>query len=272
MRRDGTVLGQGTAGPANVTTDIALSIANVRAALLAAAAQTGLTEGDLAAFPSHIGLAGVLTDAQATDVARALPMVKCTVTDDCVTSVAGALGARDGALIAVGTGSTIAGQRNGRLTTLGGWGFVIGDQASGAWLGRALLEQVLLCFDGLEPHSDLTRLTLAGFGDDPNRIVPFARDARPSDFASHVPAILDATKAGDPVGQILMRRGAAYLDHALETLAFAPGDALCLTGGIGQAYADYLAPTYQAAVTQPLGTALDGALALARRATEEATA
>jgi glucosamine kinase len=269
---DGRVLGRGEAGAANVTTDFTEATRNI---LTAAAAALAAAQADAAAVGAvHAGLAGVMGPDDAARVAAALPFAGVAVTDDRPTSVAGALGARDGALAAVGTGSFVALKRGAALRCVGGWGAEVGDQASGAWLGRALLEHVLLARDGLAAETGLTRETLAAFGGDPNAIVRFAAAARPADLAGHAPRVADAADAGDATGLALMRRGAAYLGQALDAFGLARGEVLCLTGGLGPRYAAFLAEDHRARIAPPDGDALHGAvrLALARLAARRGAA
>lgn len=266
--RAGQVLGRGESGPANATSDMERAVANVRAAVAAAADAGGLDAAALRAAVAHVGLAGVMTAAAAAHIAARLPVGAVTVTDDRPTCVAGALGARPGVLMAIGTGSFAALSRGGTLRFAGGWGFQVSDQASGAWLGRALLERVLLAHDGLVPHSDLTRATLDRFGD-PGAIVGFAAAASPADFAAHAPEVLRAARAGDDAGQALMRRGADYLARVLDRFGLRETEILCLTGGLGPAWADWLPEPAAARLAAAEGTALDGALRLARRVAAE---
>ena len=215
---------------------------------------------------AHVGLAGVLTRAQADAVAASLPIARVTVSDDRPTSLAGALDDSDGALVAVGTGTFIAARRDDVISAVGGWGLRVSDQASGGWLGRALLEQVLLCHDGLAAHSDLTGRTMSDLGGTPEAIVAYARDAGAVGYAALAPSVVAAAEAGDTHACALMQRGADYLNHALDVLGLAGHEVLCLTGGIGPHYAARLRPEFARRLQPPKGTALEGAMRLARRA------
>lgn len=258
----GQVLARAEGGPANATSAFDVMVESVSSALAEAAARIGLGLADLRDGVAHIGLAGVMTPQDAARVAAALPFAHVTVTEDREVAVAGALGAADGVLIAVGTGTIVAAQRAGRRLNAGGWGLQLSDQASGAWLGRGLLEHVLLCHDGLAPHSDLTRAVFADFGA-PAQMVAFAATARPAAYARLAPQIITAAQAGDATGQMLMMRGADYLVRALAAVKFAPGDVLCLTGGVAPHYASYLPEQARNAITPAQGNGLDGALWLA---------
>lgn len=259
----GRVLAQGSGGPANVTSDFGQAVASLHEALGKACNHLGVTPADVLHGVAHFGLAGVQSPQDAARVAAAFPFAQITVTEDRLIAVAGALGMADGVLIGLGTGTIIAAQRNGQSRRIGGWGLQLSDDASGAWLGRLLLQRVLLAQDGMEPFTPLTEACFAGLGRDPRNLVAFAATARPADYAGFAPEIIAAAAAGDAVGLALMQQGAAYLTRALEVLGFVPSEALCLTGGVGPHYAPYLPPPVRSAVVAPKGQAVDGALTLA---------
>jgi glucosamine kinase len=266
---DTTVLARASGGPANYATDAAQAIENVLDAVHRATDQIGVKRSDLRQLVAHVGLAGIMSDADSREAASRLPFENCTVSDDRVTSTIGALGAFDGALLAVGTGTFAAMRHGDTIRFLGGWGLNVGDQASGARLGRELLDHTLLAADGLAPESDLTRTVLSRFDGVPGEIVAFAGRARPADYATFAPLAIDAAKAGDHVGRALMERGATYLNTALGTLNLSDDDIVCLIGGVGPHYEPFLAPEYRQRIRPPEGTALDGALQLARRKLED---
>ena len=72
------------------------------------------------------------------------------VESDAPIALDGALGARDGAIAIIGTGSTFVLRQDGRTRAIGGWGF-LGDHGGGARIGRDLLEETLLAYDGIRP-------------------------------------------------------------------------------------------------------------------------
>jgi len=255
------IIARATGGPANATTDRSLAIKNVITTVARTASE--IPDIDLSKATAHVGLAGVMTQQDAREIARTMPYGRCAVSDDRPTAVAGALGALDGYLLGIGTGTIAAACTAGKLRFVGGWGFAVSDHASGAWLGRAALEQVLLCHDGLAPHTPLTREILAGFDNDPNAIVTFCTNAKPRDYATLAPQIVNAS---DPWALQILRKGAAYLAQSLDALGFQSGDTLCLTGGLGGYYHDHLPASYTTGIIPPHGDTLDGAFALAVRA------
>ena len=264
----GARLGESRGGPANFTTSPAGAVRSVQDALKAAAETAGLGPDWQNRCTVHIGLAGIMSPKDARQMASVMAFRHVIVTDDRVTSVAGALGDRDGMLAAIGTGTIVAGRTNGSLRFFGGWGHELADQASGGWLGRAALRRTMLAHDGLKPHSELTEALFARFGRDPKEIIAFACDAKPGDFAALAQMVIEAAQTGDRTGQGLMQCGAGYLNLCIDTHGLGPGAALCLAGGVGPHYSDYLAPAHRAFIRPVQGTALDGALRLAVEAFE----
>jgi glucosamine kinase len=96
---------------------------------------------------------------------------------DAITAVKGALGDRDGIVAAIGTGSVFASQRSGVIRQIGGWGLVLGDEGSGARLGRSLLAAALGAVDGFRPMTPFLRAILDEHGGSEGIISLFAGGA-----------------------------------------------------------------------------------------------
>lgn len=249
----GPVLGRGTGGPANITSDPVAARASILAAAMQAVAAAG--GADLGGIHAGLGLAGA--NAAGPD-ALDLPFARARIVTDAQTAVLGALGAGDGIVAAIGTGSVFASQRAGVFRQIGGKGLVLGDEGSGAWLGRRLLAQVLRAADGFLPPTPLAQAMLAEMGGEAG-VISFAARATPADFAALVPRIIDSP---DPLAGALLADGAREVAAALELLDHDQTRQAVFLGGLGGVYAGLLAPRWQA--VDPQGTALDGALMLAR--------
>jgi glucosamine kinase len=262
--RDG-ILAEASGGKANVFTAPDLAITNILTAVEVATAKAGHDPAVLRDAVAHLGLAGVLSDLQGQKIARAFPFATCTVTDDRPTAVAGALGGYDGYLAAIGTGSFVAAQRAGKVRFVGGWGFQVSDQASGAWLGRAALDRTLLCHDGVITHTGLTQAVMARFDNDPKEIVLFALRALPGDFAQFARVVVDCARQGDAIACALMDDGATYIERALLALGMGQGDRLCLIGGVGPQYRTRLPDSLTSCLVEPAHSSLFGAFELARK-------
>ncbi|WP_162891770.1 BadF/BadG/BcrA/BcrD ATPase family protein [Profundibacter amoris] len=262
---DRNIIGTAKGGPANPTYTPQQARDNILAAIDAARLDAGLEQTAINSARAYVGLAGIRNDTDAEFIAEILPFAQARVVEDRATTVTGALAGGDGAVAAIGTGSFVARSKGGKTGYLGGWGFRLGDQASGAWLGRNLLERVILCAEGIEPHSDLTRETLARYDDDPHAIYEFGNAATPAEFGKLAPLVVDAANKGDPTATAMMRDGADYIVKALNTLGYRPDEPLCLTGGLGPHYTNFLQASFARQVMMPKGSALDGALLLASR-------
>jgi glucosamine kinase len=248
---------EGRAGPANVASDFGGATRTLHGLLSELAAQVGVTWRDLAQGRGYLGLAGIMSDEDGRRLAQALDLPKAVVADDQNATIVGALGDADGVVAAVGTGSFLGRQSGQTIRRIGGWGFHLGDQASGGWLGRRALERVMLARDGLVDDSDLLQSIAAqDFG--PGGIVAFQFRASPGEYARFAPLI---AASDDAFATSLMRAGAAYIRAGVTALGWQPDEPVCLTGGLGAHYAAYL----NLPVVPPEGTALDGAYALAGR-------
>lgn len=262
--RDG-VMATAEGGRANPASEFEIALRNIDAVIRTALTKAGLPQSALPGATAHLGLAGVMTHSAGTRVVKALGFKRATVTDDRTIAVCGALGGHDGFLLSVGTGTIAAATKDGVDRAVGGWGFQVSDQASGAWLGRKALEHTLLCHDGLARHTDLTSALLAEFDNEPSKISTFSMRAQPGDFGAFAPQIVAAARDGDHLGQSIMQSGSNHLLRCLETLGFTAGDRLCLTGGVGPHYAEHLPSEVLAGRQNCLGSALEGAFQLAKR-------
>ncbi|MCW1950330.1 MAG: hypothetical protein KIH44_003065 [Octadecabacter sp.] len=256
------VLGEGRGGPANATSDIDGAIRSVLDALNRARAAAGVD--NLNNARSHIGLAGVLDAKQADTILKAMPFNKVVVTDDRPATLAGALGSNDGIVAAIGTGSFIGSRRGAEFRYIGGWGLILGDEASAAWLGRSALSETLLAHDRMQAETGLTNAVLDRFGNDPNTIVDFAATATPAEFGAFAPFVTNAAETGDVIATRLMKDGGSYIELAVANLKPKRDEPFCLTGGLGPSYAPYMSPAAQKWLRPAEGAALDGALSLAR--------
>lgn len=254
----GAILGRGQAGPANIASDPEGACQNI----LAAAHQALAGVADPATVVAVLGLAGVNVAPSLAGLHAALPFARVRVETDALTALKGALHDDDGIVAALGTGSVFAVQRGGAVRMIGGWGFQLGDEASGAWMGRRLLAMVLRAADGFIRPSPLTSEVLAerGGGD---AIAAFARSARPADFASFAPRILSAAEQGDSSAQAILAEAEAEVAAAVALLQEGASLPVAFLGGLGKVFAARLAGRWP--IIEAKGSALDGALWLARQ-------
>ncbi len=255
-------------GPANVSTDFDGAIAQILTGLRTLAAETGESAQALARQPAFIGLAGVTGPEVADRVRGALPFGTARVEDDRPAALRGALGHREGAVAHCGTGSFFGSYLKGAMRLSGGWGPILGDEASAQWIGRRALRGALETVDGEAETSGLSRALLDRLGGAAG-IVDFAGTAPPSRFGALAPLVTAAAQEADSLALRTMEAGAAEIAKSLPPIGWRPGIAICLTGGIGPQFAPYLPDAMQADVAPPAGEPLSGALALARELARE---
>lgn len=183
--------------------------------------------------------------------------------DDRLSAARGALGRNDGVIAHCGTSSFFVAQIDGRTRLTGGWGAVLGDEASAQWVGRKALTLVLRYVDGLDQRSALADELLAHF-QTADAIVAFARNATPAELGALAPRVTNHALSGDRVAMAILQYGADHIAADLRQMGWTPGLTICLTGGIGPHYAPYLADDMRDDLAQPRGTPLDGAIALAQ--------
>ncbi|MFN4159139.1 MAG: BadF/BadG/BcrA/BcrD ATPase family protein [Gemmobacter sp.] len=253
----GRVLAGAMGGPANIATDPAAAIATIRDTL----ARMVAGAGHPAIAGAGLGIAGVNAAGTAARLRAALPYPGLRIESDAVTAALGALGARDGIVAAIGTGSVFARRLGSAFRQIGGRGLVLGDEGSGAAMGRAALAAALRAEDGHSPLTPFLRALIAERGDSAG-VIAFAQTARPADFAALAPRIL-AEADHDPAAAAILAQATADIAAAIDILQ--PGDAplpVVFLGGLGPAFRARLAGRWP--TRDPQGTALDGALMLAR--------
>lgn len=254
----GCVLGTGAAGPANIASDPEGAAGNILAAAWGALSAAGRPEEDFASLRAGMGLAGANASGTVKRLRAALPFASARIETDAVAAVKGALGDEDGIVAAVGTGSVFAAQRAGRVRQIGGWGLVLGDEGSGAWIGRALCSAALRAEDGFRPMTPLLRGLLDEHGG-PLGLVSFSLVAKPADFAALAPRALGSI---DPAATEVLARAASDVAEAVDLLQEGGSLPVIFLGGLGPTHAGRLAGRWP--IRPSKGTALDGALRLAR--------
>jgi glucosamine kinase len=146
---------------------------------------------------------------------------------------------------------------------VGGWGFPVSDEGSGAWIGCEAVQATLRAHDGREDWTPLLRrvaLELGSAGD----IVRWMGGARPRDFARLAPQVVDHAATFDPAASEIMRAAAGHIDAIASRLAELGATRLALMGGLAAALQPWLARATRARLVPPAGDALDGALRLAQ--------
>lgn len=237
---DGRILGRGQGGTSNPT---AAGVAAATQAIAEAAWQAGLElpgaslHGDGGAAPGAQGapgetwschavavavlaLAGASREPEASRVKAAVgqlfPRAELVVVHDGVAALAAGTLGEPGVLLLAGTGSlALAVGPQGQEVRAGGWGYLLGDEGSGYWIGREAIRAALRAQDGRGPATSLTqRLCQAAGVDQVSDLVgPVHRgEWNRAWIAGLASQVVEAAGQGDGVA-------GGILDRAAEELA-----------------------------------------------------
>jgi len=261
---DGTILGEGAAGPANIRLGLDESFAAVRTATTRALAEAGLLshEHDIIAC---LALAGA---SEPTNLAAAqqypLPFRRALVTTDAHAACVGAHGGRDGGVVIVGTGTVGWAIRGARQYRVGGWGFPISDEGGGAWLGCEVIRRTLWALDGRIPWTGLLRAVSTEFKADPHAIVRWMSAAATRDYGTFAPFVIEHASRNDTIACDLLRMAAGHIDALVARLGAFGVERVALSGGLAASIEVWLSEASHALLVAPAADALTGAVELAR--------
>lgn len=190
----------------------------------------------------YAGSGGIDTDEDAAALAALIqplvPEASVTVVHDSRLLLAAGR-ANTGVAVIAGTGSAAWGRNSdGGEARAGGWGYLLGDEGSGYWLGREAVRHSLRRMNQGLPIDQLTAALLASCGlDHPNKLIALfhSPDTGRRFWAQQARHVMEAAASGH-------RDSAALLDQAGKDLADLAGQVLgqldiqgpvILGGGLG---------------------------------------
>ena len=264
---EGCLLGTGIAGPAALRIGVDRALAEVEKACRVALEEAGLGSNVLGSVHAAVGLAGIDRKGVLEQLElRPHPFRSVIYAHDATIACIGAHGARDGGIVIVGTGSVGFAVVGGREVRVGGYGFPISDEGSGADLGLHTIRLALRAYDERAVGTSLTRDVMMRFHNDPFEVVAWMDHATATDYATFAPLVMRHADAGDPVARRIVRDAAEQIDELVRRLSECGASRIALLGGLASSMQPWLAPDVQRRLVPVEGDALDGALHLARRA------
>jgi glucosamine kinase len=262
----GRVLGTGIAGPAAPRLGVERAVAEVEKACRAALADAGLDSDALGALHVAAGLAGISRKGVIEQLAdRPQSFRSIVYAHDATIACLGAHGAREGGIVIVGTGSIGFALIGGREVRVGGYGFPISDEGSGADLGLHAIRLALRAYDQRLVGTGLTREVMMRFHNDPYEAVSWMDHATATDYATFAPMVMRHADSGDSVARRIVRDAAEQIDELVRRLSESGATRIALLGGLAFPIEPWLAPDVQRRLVPVEGDAVDGALHLARR-------
>jgi glucosamine kinase len=212
---EGRVLREARGGGANLQTVGELEVEKVLHRVMEEAL------GDTGVRPAAIclGIAGVDREADVAVVQGLLRRIgyraRTLVVNDALIALEAGVGDGPGVIIIAGTGSIAFGRNAAGLAArAGGWGYVLGDEGGGYWLGRLALRAVVRAADGRGPTTALGPRVLAHFGvTRPEELIHevYARALPPPAIAALARHVEEAAAEGDAVALGLIESAAREL-------------------------------------------------------------
>ena len=220
----GAILAESRGGGANLQAHGELEVEKVLHHVM----DTALGSRDARPVAICLGIAGVdrPQDAEAVRgiMRRIGAKARTLVVNDALVALVAGAGAGDtpGVVIIAGTGSIAYGRNGtGRAARAGGWGYLLGDEGSGFWIGRRALSAIVRAADGRGPSTQLTdlvmnRLRLVR----PSDLIreTYYRDLRRTAIAGLAPLVQQARDAGDAVAAEILNQAAAELTAAAASV------------------------------------------------------
>ncbi len=266
----GRLLGQGRAGPSNTRLGIERTFREILKATAGALAEAGLGDSALGRLHAGAGLAGLTMECDRSEAeAHPHPFASLTLSSDAYAACLGAFEGEDGGIMVLGTGSCGCAILSGEVVTVGGWGFELANQGSGAHAGLDAIRSALLAHEGVIPATPLADRILERFGGSSEEASLWAETAEPADYGSFAGLVVDLADQGDPLACDVMRRSGAEASKLIRALRRRGAERIALVGGFSGPLRPWLDEAVQAWLVEPRGDAVDGALILARRALVE---
>ena len=263
----GQVLGQGLAGPASTRLGVDACYSSIIDASEAAIKEASLGSKDVAQLHAGFGVAGFTARPTVSLEleSRSYPFARRTFTSDSITACIGAHDGGYGGIVIVGTGSSGIAHLETGNAQVGGYGFPLSDEGSGAFLGLRALNAATRSLDGRLPKSSLLSEILSRFDRKSQAIVEWMDRANATQYATFAPMIVRHAMDGDDVARSILQEAAKGIEEIVRALARMSPPRLSLIGGLGSVLESWLPPDLRGRIEPALGDALDGAAILAGR-------
>ena len=269
--REGVLHGGAEAGPSGLGQGSAQAWKHIGEALAAVADAVGepIPASQLALA---LGLAGVNNaDWRGAFLATNPGYAMLDLYSDAETALAGAHGGGPGILLIAGTGSiAMARADDGTIHSVGGWGFPVGDEGSGAALGLQAMRLTQQAIDGRRVASPLTNAVRSATGSDAVAILDWCGRSNQFHYATLAPLVFAHADADARAAELLS--DAVFALQAMVAAVDPTGTLpLAIAGSVAQQLVPRLPPPLAARLASARGDALDGAFTLFQQALSRRT-
>jgi N-acetylglucosamine kinase len=174
-----------------------------------------------------LGIAGVDRPNDAAVVRDIMQRIglnsRVVIVNDALIALETGAPGQPGVVIISGTGSIAYGRNTkGEAARSGGWGYVLGDEGSGYWIGRAALRAVLRAADCRGPRTQLTPMLLDHFQvSQPQQLLHevYHHHLKPSAIGALASCVQAAFSDGDEAAAGILRGAADELEGAALSVA-----------------------------------------------------
>jgi glucosamine kinase len=261
---EGRVIGAATAGPANTRIGIDALHERLLAVSSEALHSGGVPETSWGRVAAGFGVAGISRPGMADALTeRGFPFASLALDSDAAIANFGAHGGADGAILILGTGSVGFVQVDGKRLTVGGYGFPISDEGSGAALGLSAVRHALRALDGRTKPTPLSHAVTERFDHQAASVVSWMDQATPGDYGELAPLVMDYAEANDEIALSIVEDAVLHVERFITTIFAKGAPRLALVGGLSARLRPWLRVRTASRLSEPLGDALQGALFLA---------
>jgi len=260
----GTVIAEGRSGPANARAGIEALYETLEETAGRALAHAGVTAEQRATIHAGMGIAGISRPGVLDALADLdFGFASVTYATDAQIANLGAHAGQDGAILIIGTGSAAQLRVQGRDFTIGGYGFPISDEGSGAALGLSAMRHALRALDGRTRKTPLSAAVTERFDHDTAQAIAWMDQATPRDYGMLAPLVMEYAEADDVIARSIVEHAANHIERFIETI-FERGATRCsLVGGLAPRIRPWLRARTVERLSEAIGDPLDGALRLA---------
>ncbi len=214
----GHVIGEARGGGANLQAAGELEVEKVLHHVMDAA----IGDHDVRPAAICLGMAGVDRPEDTAAVHSIMRRVgfkaRVIVVNDALVALVAGAGDAEGVVVVAGTGSIAYGRdSSGRAARAGGWGYLLGDEGGGFWIGRAALTAVVRQFDGRGPVTLLTPMIVDHLGlSTPSDLIReiYYRDVHRHVIAGLAGLVQRAMEQRDAIAAEILTRAGAELASA----------------------------------------------------------
>lgn len=261
---DGKVLGRGLSGPASMRFGFEAARESIMAATRQALTEAGLHDDCLAQTYAGIGLAGTgQLGARSALEAWKHPFANAWFEGDGYLAYLGAFSGGDGGIVVCGTGS-IGITYDGSTIRVGGYGFPVSDEGSGAHIGLNAIRYALRTLDGRAKSTAFANEILERFQSDPAVVIRWSETASATDYAVFAAIVIKHAAAGEPAATNLLRDAAVHIAGLVDAVLARGAPRVALVGGLVEFLKPYIPAATAARLTEPKADAVAGGILLAR--------